>query len=428
MHGRIARRLAALASVTALLSSCGAFTGDDGDVVTLDFWCWGDLQSDRVDAFNASHPDIQVRRTDVGGGDDTATKLLTASRAGNGPDVACLEYQTVPAMVVSDVLADIADEVGPLTDEFTEETWQLTDFEGHVYGVPDDTGPMVLLYNKARFDELGLDVPETWEEFAEVAEQARAADPRTYMATFAPSEFGNFAGLAQQAGATWWEVEDRHWTIGFDDEPSMRVARYWQDLIDRDLVSAEPLLTPEWNARVNRGEVLTWPSGLWSPSVIYSIAENQAGDWAIAPLPHWEGDPYTVALQGGSALCVTRNSDEVDAAVEFLTWMATSPESIEVQLTGGQYPASLRGQAAAAESPPPTLTGNQEDYWEVATEAAAHTVPHIQWGPNVTTANDAFSDAFSAAIRDHTPLTDALRRTQEEVVGEMERVGYHVSG
>ncbi|RKN39013.1 ABC transporter substrate-binding protein [Streptomyces hoynatensis] len=428
MHGRIARRLAAMASVTALLSSCGAITGGDDDVVTLDFWCWGDVQTARVDAFNASHPDIQVRRTDAGGGNDTATKLLTASRAGNAPDVACIEYQTVPAMVVSDVLADIADKTGPLTDTFTEETWQLTDFEGHVYGVPDDIGPMVLLYNKARFDELGLRVPETWEEFAEVAAEARAADPDTYMATFSPTEFGNFAGLAQQAGATWWQVEDRNWTVGFDDESSLRVAQYWQDLIDQDLVTAEPLLTPEWNNRVNRGEILTWPAGLWSPSVIYSIAEGQAGDWAIAPLPHWEGDSNAVALQGGSALCVTSNSDQVDAAVEFLTWMATAQESTDAQIAGGQYPASLNGQAATAESPPPALTGSQEDYWEVATEAAASTVPHIQWGPNVTTANDAFADAFSAAVRDHTPLTDALRNTQEEVVEEMERVGFHVTG
>ncbi|GAB2879416.1 extracellular solute-binding protein [Streptomyces mayteni] len=426
MHGRIPRRLAALAAVTALLGSCGL--GDDDGVVTLDFWCWGDLQTARVDAFNAAHPDIQVRRTDAGGGNDSATKLLTASRAGNAPDVTCVEYQTIPALVVSDVLADIADHVDGLADEFTDETWQLTSFEGQVFGVPDDVGPMVLLYNRARFEELGLAVPATWEEFAEVAAEARERDPDTYVATFSPTEFGNFAGLAQQGGATWWEVDDRRWTVGIDDEASQRVAGYWQDLIERDLVNAEPLLTPEWNNRVNRGEVLTWPAGLWSPSVIYGIAEGQAGDWAIAPLPHWEGESDAVAFQGGSALSVTNDAEDVAAAVEFVSWMETAAESTDVQITGGQYPASLSGQEAAVLSDPPTLTAGQEDYWDVATAAARNTVPHIQWGPNVTTANDAYADAFSAAIRDGTPLTDALARTQREVVAEMERVGFPVTG
>ncbi|MDT0317763.1 extracellular solute-binding protein [Streptomyces millisiae] len=426
MRGRVPRRLAALAGVTALLSSCGVVGGDDG-VVTLDFWCWGDVPSARVEAFNAAHPDIQVRRTDAGGGNDSATKLLTASRAGNAPDVTCVEYQTIPALVVSDVLADIADHVDGLTDEFTDETWQLTSFEGHVYGVPDDVGPMVLLYNRARFEELGLAVPATWEEFAEVAAQARERDPETYVATFSPTEFGNFAGLAQQGGATWWEVENRNWTVGIDDPASVRVAEYWQDLIDRDLVSAEPLLTPEWNNRVNRGEVLTWPAGLWSPSVIYSIAEGQAGDWAIAPLPHWAGESDAVAFQGGSALAVTNDAEDVAAAVEFVSWMETASESTDLQIAGGQYPASLGGQAAAALSEPPALTAGQEDYWDVATSAATNTVPHIQWGPNVTTASDAYGDAFSAALRDGTPLAEALRRTQREVVAEMERVGFHVT-
>ncbi|MDT0346041.1 ABC transporter substrate-binding protein [Streptomyces litchfieldiae] len=428
MRGRILRRLAVLGSAMALLSSCSAIGGGDDGVVTLDFWCWGDVPGDRVDAFNASHSDIQVRRTDAGGGTDSATKLLTASRAGNAPDVSCIEYQTIPAMVVSDVLADIADHTGPLTGEFTEETWQLTSFEGHVYGVPDDIGPMVLLYNRARFEELGLSVPTTWEEFAEVAAQARERDPDTYITTFSPTEFGNFAGLAQQGGATWWTVQDRQWTVGIDDEASMRVAEYWQSLIDEDLVTAEPLLTPEWNNRVNRGEILTWPAGLWSPSVIHGIAEGQAGDWAIAPLPHWEGESDAVALQGGSALSVTKNSDEVEAAVEFVTWMETAPESTDLQIAGGQYPASLSGQEAAGESAPPALTGDQADYWDVAAAAARNTVPHIQWGPNVTTASDAYGDAFSAAIRNRTPLTDALRRTQDEVVDEMKRVGFHVTG
>ncbi|MDT0270221.1 extracellular solute-binding protein [Streptomyces sp. DSM 44915] len=420
------RLTTALAGAALLLAGCAGGPAD-GDVVTLDYWCWSQAQGAKVAAFNAAHPDIQVRHTDAGGGTDTATKLLTASRAGNAPDIACVEYQTVPAMVVSDVLADIAPYTEAVTDEFSPEIWQMTRFEGEVYGIPQDIGPMVLLYNRARFEELDIQVPATWEEFAEVAAQVRERDPNTHLATFAPTEFGNFAGLAQQAGAAWWSVADREWTVGIDDEPTMRVAEYWQDLIDQDLVRSEPLLTPEWNNRVNRGEVLTWPSALWAPGVIYGIAEGQAGDWAIAPLPHWEGDGPEVALQGGTALTVTKNSDHPEEAAEFAMWMNTAPEAVDLQIADGQYPASLSGQETAAASPAPPLTGEQEDYWEVAAYAADHTVPSIAWGPNVSTAADAYNDAVSAAVRGGRPLAEALRETHRTVLDDMTRVGFDVT-
>lgn len=425
----VSRRLLPLvwAATASLVASCAVGSGDDG-VVTLDFWCWGEPTAAKVEAFNESHSHIQVRHTDAGGGTDSSVKLLTASRAGNAPDVACVEYPTVPAMIVSDVLADISDYTEEVTGDFAPEVWQMTRFEGQVFGIPQDIGPMVLLYNKARFDELGVEVPGTWEEFAEVAQDIRDADPDSYLTTFAPSEFGNFAGLAQQAGAQWWSVENRQWTVGLDDEPTMRVAEYWQDLIDRDLVNAEPLLTPEWNNRVNRGQILSWPVGLWGPGVLYNIAQNQAGDWAIAPLPHWEGDGPEAALQGGTALAVTKNSDHPEEAAEFAMWMNTDPDATRIQIAGGQYPASLAGQEATIRSDPPPLTSEQEDYWEVASFAAEHTLPDITWGPNVSTATNVYQDAMSAAIRDHTPLTDAMRRTHRTVVDEMERVGFNVTG
>ncbi|WP_129843473.1 extracellular solute-binding protein [Streptomyces sp. RFCAC02] len=414
------------AVMTLLLSACSGAGAGDG-AVTLDYWCWSASQDDKVAAFNAAHPDIQVRHTDAGGGTDTATKLLTASRAGNAPDIACAEYQTIPALIVSDVLADISEWTGPVEDQFTDEVWQMTRFDGQVYGIAQDIGPMVMVYNRARFEELGIEVPATWEEFAEAAAQVRERDPSAHLATFAPAEFGNFAGLAQQAGASWWSVEDREWTVGIADEPTLRVAEYWQGLVDDDLVTAEPLLTPEWNNRLNRGDILTWPSALWAPGVLYGIAEGQAGDWAIAPLPRWEGDDDSVALQGGTALTVTKNSDHPEEAAEFAMWMNTDETAYELAIADGMYPACLAGQAATRENPPPPLAGDQADYWDIATEAAANTVPGITWGPNVSTAADAFTDAMAAAVRNGTPLTDAIRDTQRAVVDDMERVGFDVT-
>ncbi|MGN9842683.1 ABC transporter substrate-binding protein [Nonomuraea sp. H19] len=431
---RLGRSVAVLGAA-AVLAACSSGTpGSTGTPaanagpVTLEFWCWGSPQKANVEAFNKAHPNIQVKHTDVGGGTDTATKLLTANRAGNGPDAACMEYETLPSMIVAGALADISAYTGDVKDAFSPEVWDLTSFDGAVYGVPQDVGPMVLVYNKKRFQELKIEPPATWQDFAKVAADVRKKDPQAYLATFAPSEFGNFAGLAQQAGSSWWKVQDQTWTVGIADQTSLEVADFWQGLIDKDLVKAEPLLTPEWNNQLNKGKILTWPSALWAPGVLYGIAEKQAGDWAIAPLPQWKAGDDRVAFQGGSALTVTKASKHPEAAATFAKWMNTNKTAYDVQISLGEYPASLAGQQAASSSPPPKLTANQKDYWDIATKAAQRTIPHISWGPNVNTAKSAYQDAVSAAIKDRTPLRDALTKTHNLVVEDMKTTGFKVAG
>ncbi|WP_246464947.1 ABC transporter substrate-binding protein [Ruania alkalisoli] len=423
--------LSAAALTLAACSSDGA-EGSDGDQstpdgpITLDYWAWGTAQQPMVEAWNEAHPDIQVVHTDAGGGGDSSAKLVTATRAENAPDVAIVEYNTLPAMIVAGVAADISEYTGDLESEYAPGVWSQATFDGASYGVPQDAGPMALTYNQARFDELGIEVPTTWAEFAEAAEAVREADPGTYITTFAPAEFGGFAGLAQQAGAEWWTVDGDTWTVGIDSDASLEVADYWQDLIDRDLVLAEPLLTPEWNAALNDGEILSWPAGLWAAGVLNGVAGEMAGDWAMAPLPQWEEGNSSVAFQGGSAVVVTTSAEYPEIAAEFAAWMGASDEAAAIQIEQGQYPASLAGQELTLESDPPLLMPQQEDYWAVAAEIAANTVPEISWGPNVNVASSAFQDAMSAAVQNGTPLREALATTHEAVVEDMETAGFTV--
>ena len=422
--------LGTMIAIAALaISGCagGGEQGAEGDgPITLEYWAWGTAQKPLVDEWNATHPDIQVTHTDAGGGSDSSAKLVTATRAGNAPDVALVEYNTLPAMIVAGVAADISDAVGDLEDEYAPGVWSQATFDGASYGVPQDAGPQALTYNKARFDELGIAVPTTWAEFADAAAAVRAADPDAYITTFAPAEFGGFAGLAQQAGAEWWTVDGDTWTVGFDDEASVAVADYWQDLIDRDLVRAEPLLTPEWNAQLNEGNILSWPAGLWAAGVINGVAGDMAGQWAMAPLPQWTPGDSAVAFQGGSAAIVTTSTEHAEAAAEFAAWIGASEEASAIQIQEGQYPASLAGQQLTLDSEPPALMSGQADYWEVAAQIAADTIPEISWGPNVNVASSAFQDAMSAAVTNGTPLRDALTETEEVVLEDMETSGFTV--
>ena len=431
MRRRTFAAATAAAGLALTLGACSAGGGDggsgDGDgPVTLEYWAWGTAQDGMVDAWNETHPDVQVRKTDAGGSTESSAKLLTATRAENAPDVAVVQYDTLPAMIVGGVAADISDHAGDTGEEFNPGVWSQVEFDGAVYGIPQDVGPQALVYNQKRFTELGIAVPTTWEEFSAAAAQVKAADPTSTLATFAPAEFGGFAAMAQQAGARWWTVDGDEWTVSIDDDTSRQVASYWQDLVERGVVDAEPLLTPEWNAKLAAGKVLSWPSALWANGVVNGVVPEQAGQWALAPMPQWRAGDSAVSFQGGSAVVVTTSSKHPEQAAEFARWINTSEEGCAAQISAGQYPASLVGQELTLESAPPVQSPQQSDYWQVAQEIASDTVPEVSWGPNVNVANSAFQDAFNDAVTNRTSFTDALATVQEAVVADMEKSGFTV--
>lgn len=423
--------LAAGTAAVALIALSGCSSsgsgGSSGDSITLEYWAWAADSQQVVDQWNEANPNIQVNYTDAGGGTDSSAKLLTASRAGNAPDVALVEYTTLPALVVGGVPLEITEYVSDVRDAFTEGTWEQTTFDGAVYAIPQDVGPMATIFRADRFEELGVAVPTTWEEFRTAAQTVKAADPATTIASLPPGEFGFWAGVSTQAGSQWWAIDGEDWTIGIADEASLEVADFFEQLVADGLISTEPLLTPEYNAAVNAGTMLSWPSAVWAPSVIESVAADTAGSWEMSPLPQWTpGDP-AVAYQGGSGLVVTENSDHPEEAAAFAKWLNASDEGNKLMIdVQSLFPASIGGQELTKENDPPTLMPQQTDFYDIAAEIASETIP-VTWGPNVSLARAVFEDELNAAISNGTPWRDAFIATQEAVIADMVETGFSVS-
>lgn len=152
-----------------------------------------------VDVWNAENPDIQVTVNKQDGGDAAVTKFLTAIKAGSGaPDLMQAEYQVIPTLVSSDALADISGYIDETTrEEFSDGVWNaVTLGSDAVYSVPQDSGPMMFFYRADVFEDLGIEVPTTWDEYADAARTINEADPDVYLGTFSANDAGWFTGLA----------------------------------------------------------------------------------------------------------------------------------------------------------------------------------------------------------------------------------------
>jgi multiple sugar transport system substrate-binding protein len=413
------------------VSGCSAGSEASDGPVELEFWTYSVKAADPaavaiIDKYEEDNPGITIKLSEVGGTAETSSKLLAADRADEAPDVVQVEYRALPSLVVSGAVRDITDDVADVRENVEENVWALNSLGDQVYGVPQDIGPMMLTYRADLFEQYGVAVPTTWEEYAQAAEAIHAQDPSVYIASFSPTQFEFFAAQAAQAGSEWWSTDGESWTVGIADEASMQTADYWQDLVDRDLVTVEPLLTPEWNAKVNDGKILSWAAASWAPSVIYSVAPDTAGAWASVPLPQWTAGDASVPFLGGSTYLIPEKSAHPEEAADFATWLGATDEGSKLLLTLDLYPGGNGGREATLSNDPPRLMPEQTDFYEVADQVIEDTTIPMVWGPNVNVAQGVFGDALSEAALSKASFRDVYTATQEAVIEDLEKSGYTV--
>jgi multiple sugar transport system substrate-binding protein len=188
-HGRSNLFLTVAASLTLLTASLtpvsaqstsgykepdySKFKVEDGQI-TLEFWSWVGGLDNTVKDFEKAYPNIKVHVNNIGGGPAEYQKLQTALKAGSGaPDVAQIEFDFLPSFIATDGLADIAQYgANEAKQYFVPWTWGQVSPDGKtVFGIPQDSGPLALNYNKKIFDQYGLSVPTTWDEYAQDAEK-----------------------------------------------------------------------------------------------------------------------------------------------------------------------------------------------------------------------------------------------------------------
>jgi multiple sugar transport system substrate-binding protein len=410
-----------------LMGGCSASSGGD-QKVELTFWSWATNIDKTVAIWNKQNPNIQVHQVKIAQGDPSVTKLLTAAKAGSGgPDVTLAEYQTIPVLVANNVLADISKYVpSDLHSEFSAGDWSgATLGTEAVYGIPQDTGPMMFFYRKDVFASLGLSAPTTWEEYAAAAKKIHDANPADYLGTFSSVDAGQFKGLAQQAGASWWSTKGNSWSVKINDDATTKVAKFWGGLVESGVIDNKPQYTPEWNNALNVGTQVGWVGAAWGPGVLAGNAPDTSGKWAMAPLPQWDASDPATGTWGGSLNSVTTQSKHPEEAAKFVIWLDSQKDAVESLVKDGGLYASAAETAAPFLAEAPAFFPDQPDFWKTAGEINATTTP-FTYGPNVNVAYSAFNDEFGKAVETKTAaaFVEALDAMQKSTSDDLKSKGF----
>ncbi|MGK9148328.1 extracellular solute-binding protein [Plantibacter flavus] len=425
------KRTAVAAAVLSavVLSGCSSTGSEGGSAaascapaegkVDLSFTSWIPGIEEVVDVWNKANPDIQVAvQTGPNGNSGTYQNFFNQLKAGNAPDLGQIEYDALPNFRVQNGLMDLGacEDVMAAKDDFVDWTWGQVSLgeSDSVYAVPQDSGPMAMFYRADLFEQNGIAIPTTWAEYKEAAKKVRATG--AYITNFSQGDINQFAGFVWQAGGSWFKNDGSDWTVDLTDAASKKVADYWQDLIDEDLVSTVPAWTTEWDNAYNSSAAWTWNSAVWGANSIASGAPDTAGKWAVAKAPQWESGDSAAGNWGGSSTAVFTGSEHPYEAAKFALWLNTSEEALTMLNTSANiYPATKAGLELPVLKEGVDFYGGQPIY-DVFAEASSEVSEDFAWGPTMTQTYNDVSDGFKAAVSGNGTLLDALTKGQSATI------------
>ncbi|MFC4596877.1 ABC transporter substrate-binding protein [Cohnella hongkongensis] len=153
-------------------SSAPAASGDASqkEPVTLKLTTWNPISQTVIDKFKEEYPYITVEHDKVYDQFREIMRTRIASKA--DMDLIWLFPNQVVEFSRVGALMDITG--SPWLDNYLEAAVKLGTVDGKTYGVPYNSQPIIMFYNKTLFDKLGLSIPKNWEELMAASEAIKA--------------------------------------------------------------------------------------------------------------------------------------------------------------------------------------------------------------------------------------------------------------
>jgi raffinose/stachyose/melibiose transport system substrate-binding protein len=291
-----------------------------------------------VASFEDEYPDITIERTSENSNDVNSTLRLRLSEA-TAPDIvpANQGWSGVGDLASSglllnlDAYSEAYDWAGTLPDTILQQSMASSDGknigQGSLYGMPINQGAFVtVFYNRTILEKLGLDKPETYDEFTAALKAAKDAGE-------VPIALGTQDGwpasatlLALQASiGDGQAIRDFVFAKGADAAASglEDAATVYQEWVDAGYFTPDFAGVPSSDALQDfvegKGLFTFWYSGF------LPFADQQQGDgFGQFILPRRDGGDLTAVGSSSQNFSVAANTQEADAAALFLNWMASA--------------------------------------------------------------------------------------------------------
>lgn len=374
-------------------------SGSDENVVT---WWVPDWDYDAavalVDSYEADNPGVTVELVQTTG-DTVANRTAVALDSGNVPDVITESISRVRTYADKDQLADLSGLFGTdiPTDDFAPGLVDALTFDGKTYAMPYRWATNALIYNPELFEAAGIDAPPaTWDEFVEDAKTLTSGDVvgTAWPMQGEPSDLTlRFLEFAVSDGA---DIVDGAPELS---EASTQAA---VEMIGGSVLDgwASPSSFELDNTAIRelflQGRVAMYPGG------VFDVAEAQAQGAPIATAVLPGPDGAGTALGVGWAHLVPAESAQLDAAKDFVAFLAEPESMAALTLT---FPARISASEDEKFQTPERVA--------YAEQLAEHSVP---------APNDPRWTGSVQAVHDQIQEVALGRKTAEQAASDIQQI------
>lgn len=265
-----------------------------------------------------------------------ASVILPATLAGNGPDVVLnMPQATVIDFAIRGAITDLSKMNGfqDQAKRFYPSALETVTYNGGVYGLPETENFNMMFYRNDILEELGIEVPKTWEEVGEVISVLHINNYDFYM----PSTPMLSTLVYQNGGDMYLGREDIKETYGLDSFADGQADTDYG--IESGLREEEAMIafkklcefftayklpvSVDFSNRFRTGEI---PIGI-ADYTIYNTLEVFApeikGLWSFAPIPGFQkedGSINNTAVASSVHSVILSSSKRQEEGWEFINW------------------------------------------------------------------------------------------------------------
>lgn len=286
-----------------------------------------------IAAFEAANPDINVEY-ETAGWEAYFTKLQTLVASGKAPDTFELNYENFVTYAEGGALLNLdgllaADE-GFDKSIYNQTALDVFTLDGSQYGLVESFSNVVLFYNKDLFDAAGVDYPSadwTWSEELEAAQALTNSDTGVW-GSFAPIQFWEFyKTVAQNGGAI---LSDDKTQVVINSPQNVETLTWMIDKINKYGVTPSDAQMGGQSSEdlFKAGKIAMLRTGIWMLGAFMDADFN----WDIALEP---GNTQKAHHFFANGVAVSAKSENPDAAYEWIKFLTSSREAVELRIAAG---------------------------------------------------------------------------------------------
>ena len=399
---------------------------------TLTFWTWVPDIKNEVKLFTTKYPKIKVNVVNVGHGGPHYQKLRTAIQSGQGaPDVAQVEFQFINSFTLGEGnLLDLTPYVpANLKDSYPDWVWNQVFTNGGLWGIPQDTGPMGLLYRDDLLQQAGLEAPKTWDDYAAAAETYHSKNAKSYLVNVAPNQAGVLMAYLWQAGVRPFSFDGQQSVkVDLANPEAQRVVKFWGDLVNNGVASNDPDFTDSWYQGLANGKYASLPIAAWGPVFLQGTAGKTSGKWRATDLPQWDPSKMVSSNWGGSTDAVLKSSKNQVAASQLALWINTDKESA-LKFANEQFLFPAMKEILTD----PSFVNQESKFYggqkvnEKFAQISQTVSPDFQWLPFMDFVYTNFDETLGKAFAEKTDAVAGLQAWQDACAKFAKDQGFTVS-